>query len=88
MYQLCPKCDGVGWIGEYVPIFNTLKEKHICSVCKGECIIHKESGLPPSRHNNKCISVIKLTNGTMLDLTGKNTAGINIGIDPEKWKIH
>ncbi len=55
MYQKCPKCNGEGIIE--IPSLGTLVNKQeTCSVCKGERIIHTESGLPPSLHNTRISS--------------------------------
>ena len=39
MYQKCPTCKSKG-----------LFKKETCPICLGERIIHKESGLPPSKY--------------------------------------
>ena len=39
MYQRCPTCKSKG-----------LFKKEICPTCLGERIVHKKSGLPPSKY--------------------------------------
>lgn len=53
MYQKCPKCNGEGFI-ETITLKNSIiLNKEMCPICKGECIIHTETGLPPKLHNTQ-----------------------------------
>ena len=54
MYQPCPIC-----LGEKVVLSGYDENGEECEVCKGEGIIHKESGLPPSKHDNGLKRVLK-----------------------------
>jgi len=48
-WQLCPKCNGEGWVMFYRYINSTnANPKVTCNLCNGYKIISTETGLPPN----------------------------------------
>ncbi len=63
MYQKCPKCDGIGKVRVKHPSIANECDA-MCGICNGEGIIHQETGLPRSIHNEKIdrwFEVVKLS---------------------------
>lgn len=52
MYQKCPKCDGTGKM-RVKSVSLACEYDGMCRICNGEGIIHSETGLPRSLHNER-----------------------------------